>query len=130
MAFLLRVVVNAFALWITSLLVSGFDVVGASSTEGKVAVLLGVAAIFGVVNAAVRPVVAILSAPFYILTLGLFTFVVNALMLMLTAWITERTSWGIRIDGGFWTAFLAALLVTIVSFFGSLAIGRADRKDR
>lgn len=129
MTFVLRVVVNAFALWITSLLVSGFDIVGASSTEGTIFVLLGVAAIFGVVNAAVRPVVAFLSVPFYILTLGLFTFVVNTLMLLLTAWITGHTSWGIRIDGGFWTAFLAALLVTVVSFFGSLAIGRADRKD-
>lgn len=130
MTFVLRVVVNAFALWITSLLVTGFDIVGATSTEGKIFVLLGVAAIFGVVNAAVRPVVAFLSVPFYILTLGLFTFVVNTLMLLLTVWITEQTSWGIRIDGGFWTAFLAALLVTVVSFFGSLAIGRADRKDR
>lgn len=130
MTFVLRVIVNAFALWITSLLVTGFNIVGASSAEGKIFVLLGVAAIFGVVNAAVRPVVAFLSVPLYILTLGLFTFVVNTLMLLLTVWITEQTSWGIRIDGGFWTAFLAALLVTVVSFFGSLAIGRADRKDR
>lgn len=130
MSFLLRVIVNAFALWITSLLVTGFNIVGASSTEGKIFVLLGVAAIFGVVNAAVRPIVAFLSVPFYILTLGLFTFVVNTLMLLLTAWITEQTSWGIRIDGGFWTAFVAALLVTVVSFLGSLAIGRSDRRRR
>lgn len=130
MSFLLRVIVNAFALWITSLLVTGFNIVGASSTEGKIFVLLGVAAIFGVVNAAVRPIVAFLSVPFYILTLGLFTFVVNTLMLLLTAWITEQTSWGIRIDGGFWTAFVAALLVSVVSFLGSLAIGRSDRRRR
>lgn len=130
MSFLLRVIVNAFALWITSLLVTGFNIVGASSTEGKIFVLLGVAAIFGVVNAAVRPIVAFLSVPLYILTLGLFTFVVNTLMLLLTAWITEQTSWGIRIDGGFWTAFVAALLVTVVSFLGSLAIGRSDRRRR
>lgn len=130
MSFLLRVIVNAFALWITSLLVTGFNIVGASSTEGKIFVLLGVAAIFGVVNAAVRPIVAFLSVPLYILTLGLFTFVVNTLMLLLTAWITEQTSWGIRIDGGFWTAFVAALLVSVVSFLGSLAIGRSDRRRR
>ncbi|MGP7959185.1 phage holin family protein [Sanguibacter sp. A247] len=130
MSFVLRVIVNAFALWITSLLVSGFFLVGSSSTEGKIAVLLGTAAIFGVINAAVRPIVALVSTPFYILTLGLFTFVVNALMLMLTAWITEQTSWGIRIEGGFWTAIVAALLVSIVSFCGSLAIGRADRSER
>lgn len=128
MTFVLRVVVNAFALWITSLLVSGLEIVGAGSTEGMIAVLLGAAVVFTVVNAAVRPIVAFLSVPFYILTLGLFTFVVNTLMLMLTAWITGKTSWGIRIDGGFWTAFVAALLVTFVSFLGSLAIGRADRK--
>lgn len=130
MAFVLRVIVNAFALWVTSLLVSGFGLVGSSSTEGKIAVLLGVAAIFGIVNAAVRPIVAFLSFPFYIITLGLFTFVVNALMLMLTAWLTEQTSWGIRIEGGFGTALVAALLVSLVSFCGSLAIGRADRSRR
>lgn len=128
MAFVLRVLVSAFAIWITSLLVGGFDVVGGDSTGATVVVLVVVAFILAVVNAGVKPVVAFLSFPLYILTLGLFTLVVNALMLLLTAWITSHTDWGLRIDG-FWTAVWAALLVSLVSFFTSLAIGRRD-KDR
>lgn len=129
MAFLLRVGVGAFAIWVASLMVSGFEVVGADSNLGTVWVLLAVAVIFAVVNAAVRPIVSFLAFPLYVLTLGLFTLVVNALMLLLTAWITGFTDFGLRIDG-FWTAVLAALLVSVVSFATSLAIGRKDRAHR
>lgn len=126
MAFVLRVLVSAFAIWITSLLVGGFDVVGGDSSGGTVIVLVVVAFILAVVNASVKPIVSFLAMPLYILTLGLFTLVVNALMLLLTAWITGHTSWGLRIDG-FWTAVWAALLVSVVAFFTSLAIGRRDK---
>ncbi len=126
MAFVLRVLVSAFAIWITSLLVGGFEIVGGDTTGATVVVLVVVAFILAVVNAGVKPIVAFLSLPFYILTLGLFTLVVNALMLLLTAWITGHTDWGLRIDG-FWTAVWAALILSIVSFFTSLAIGRRDR---
>ena len=126
MAFVLRVLVSAFAIWITSLLVGGFEIVGGDTTGATVVVLVVVAFILAVVNAGVKPIVAFLSLPLYILTLGLFTLVVNALMLLLTAWITGHTDWGLRIDG-FWTAVWAALILSIVSFFTSLAIGRRDR---
>ncbi len=126
MAFVLRVLVSAFAIWITSLLVGGFAIVGGDTTGATVVVLVVVAFILAVVNAGVKPIVAFLSLPLYILTLGLFTLVVNALMLLLTAWITGHTDWGLRIDG-FWTAVWAALILSIVSFFTSLAIGRRDR---
>ena len=126
MAFVLRVLVSAFAIWITSLLVGGFEIVGGDTTGATVVVLVVVALILAVVNAGVKPIVAFLSLPLYILTLGLFTLVVNALMLLLTAWITGHTDWGLRIDG-FWTAVWAALILSIVSFFTSLAIGRRDK---
>jgi putative membrane protein len=126
MAFVLRVLVSAFAIWITSLLVGGFEIVGGDTTGATVVVLVVVAFILAVVNAGVKPIVAFLSLPLYILTLGLFTLVVNALMLLLTAWITGHTDWGLRIDG-FWTAVWAALILSIVSFFTSLAIGRRDK---
>ncbi|PFG37036.1 putative membrane protein [Flavimobilis soli] len=126
MAFVLRVLVSAFAIWITSLLVGGFEIVGGDTAGATVVVLLVVAFILAVGNAGVKPIVAVLSFPLYVLTLGLFTLVVNALMLLLTAWITSHTDWGLRIDG-FWTAVWSALLVSIVSFFTSLAIGRRDK---
>ena len=126
MAFVLRVLVSAFAIWITSLLVGGFEIVGGDTTGATVVVLVVVAFILAVVNAGVKPIVAFLSLPLYILTLGLFTLVVNALTLLLTAWITGHTDWGLRIDG-FWTAVWAALILSIVSFFTSLAIGRRDK---
>jgi len=126
MAFVLRVLVSAFAIWITSLVVGGFEIVGGDTTGATVVVLVVVAFILAVVNAGVKPIVAVLSFPLYILTLGLFTLVVNALMLLLTAWITGHTDWGLRIDG-FWTAVWSALILSIVSFFTSIAIGRRDK---
>ena len=126
MAFVLRVLVSAFAIWITSLLVGGFEIVGGDTAGATVVVLLVVAFILAVVNAGVKPIVAVLSFPLYVLTLGLFTLVVNALMLLLTAWITSHTDWGLRIDG-FWTAVWSALILSIVSFFTSIAIGRRDK---
>ena len=76
---------------------------------------------FGIVNAIVKPIVAFLSIPLYILTLGLFTIIVNALMLMLTAWITEATSWGLRIDN-FGVACWGAIIISIVSLVLSVLI--------
>lgn len=129
MTFVIRILINALAIWLTTLFVNGFDVVGADSDGGKVAILLVVALLFGLVNAIVKPVVAVLSLPLYILTLGLFTLVVNALMLMLTAWITSQTDWGIRVDG-FWTAVWAALLISVISFLVALVVPRGRKRDR
>ncbi len=130
-AFIVRLLVNAFAIWLTTLLVSGFEFVGADTDGGMVVILLVVALIFGLVNSIVRPIVSFLSLPLYILTLGLFTLVVNALMLLLTAWITGQTDWGIRIEG-FWVAVLAALLISVFSFLVSLVVpgAREERTNR
>ena len=76
---------------------------------------------FTLVNLVVRPVVALLSLPFYILTLGLFFLVVNALMLLLTGWITSFTDYGLRVDG-FWTAVLGGLVIAIASWILHLVI--------
>ncbi len=124
MGFVLRVLINGVALWFAQILLSGMSIVGAGSTGGKVGVILLVALVFGIVNAIVKPIVQVVSIPLYILTLGLFTLVVNALMLMLTAWITEQTDWGLRIDG-FGTAVIGALIVSVVSFVLSLAVPRS-----
>lgn len=127
MSFVLRVLINGVALWLAEVLLPGISIVGADTTGGRIGVLLAVALVFGIINAVVKPIVNVLSIPLYILTLGLFTLVVNALMLMLTAWITEQTSWGLRIDD-FGDAFVGALIVSVVSFGLSVAIPRS--RDR
>ena len=93
----------------------------ATATGRRSRIILLIALVFGLVNAIVKPIVAFLSIPLYILTLGLFTIIVNALMLMLTAWITEATDWGLRIDN-FGVACWAAIIVSIVSLVLSVLI--------
>ena len=78
-------------------------------------VLLGIAAVFTLVNAVVKPVVQLLSLPLIVLSLGLFLLVINALMLMLTAAVTELTGYGLTV-AGFGSAFWGALLISIVNW--------------
>lgn len=126
MGFLVRVVINGVAIWFATLLLSGLDIVGGSTTAQRLGIIALIALVFGLVNAIVKPIVKLVSLPLYILTLGLFTLVVNALMLMLTAWITEQSTWGLRVDG-FGTAVIGALVISIVSFVLSVVTG-ANRK--
>ncbi len=115
MSFVLRVIINGIAIWFATLILPGLVIVGTDTPWQTVGVILLIGLVFGIVNAIVKPIVKLISLPLYILTLGLFTLVVNALMLMLTAWITEQSSWGLRIDN-FGTAVLGALVISIVSF--------------
>jgi len=121
MAFVVRVLINGVAIWLATLVLSGLEIVGGDSNWETAGIILLIALVFGLVNAIVKPIVAFISIPLYILTLGLFTLVVNALMLMLTAWITEQTSWGLRIDS-FGTAVLGGLIISVVSFVLSVLI--------
>ncbi|OBK16062.1 phage holin family protein [Mycobacterium asiaticum] len=127
--FLLRAVFTGFALWVVTLFVPGLRFVGGDSTLQRIGIIFVVAVLFGVVNAIVKPVVQLLAIPMYILTLGLFHIVVNALMLWITARITEHTtSWGLQIDHFWWTAIWAAILLSIVSWILSLVTRRAKRR--
>lgn len=119
MTFLARLLVNAVAIWVATLVVPGLDIVPDARAGTTILTTLGVALVFGLVNAVIRPVVALLSLPLYIVTLGLFTLVVNGLMLALTAWITELTDYGLRI-GDSWAALLGAFIVSVVSFLLSV----------
>lgn len=121
MNFLLRVIINAVAIWLATLVLSGLDVVGGGDTTTTVIVFLVVALVFGLVNAVVKPIVKLLALPLYVLTLGLFTVIVNAAMLWLTSWLSQRTEYGLRIDN-FGTAVLGALIISIVSFVLSVAL--------
>ncbi len=84
--------------------------------------LLAVAAIFGIVNSALRPLLTLLTCPLVILTLGLFTLVINAVLLMLTSWLSTQFELGFRVDG-FWAAFWGGLLIGTVSVLLSIAVG-------
>jgi putative membrane protein len=131
--FVVRVLVTALALWLTSLIVpSHVEIVGGESTGGRIVAVLAVALVYSLVNMLVKPVVRLLSLPLYIVTLGLFTLVVNAAMLWLTTWITDRDwfsglpPWGLQIHGGFWWFVIAALIVSVLQ----LVIGAfAPKRD-
>jgi putative membrane protein len=130
-SFLLRTALTGFALWVVTLVVPGIDFVGYDSTLQEIGIIFVVAVIFGLVNAIIKPIVQILSIPLYILTLGLIHIVINALMLMLTSWITEHTThWGLYIDDFWWTAIWAAIVLSIVSWLLSLMVRDATRAAR
>jgi putative membrane protein len=123
MSILLRLIVNAVALLITAWIVPGIHLgaAGPHPTRDDWVTLLIVALIFGLVNVVIRPIIIILSLPLTIITLGLFTFVINAFMLLLTSWIAQGMDLGFRIDG-FLPALLGALIVSVVSFVLSRAL--------
>jgi putative membrane protein len=126
--FLFRVALTGLALWVVTLLVPGIGFVGGQTSAERVGIVLVVALIFGVVNAVIKPIVQVLSIPLYILTLGLFHVVINAMMLMITAWITEHTThWGLYIDRFWWTAIWAAIVLSLVNWLFSLPLRTADR---
>jgi putative membrane protein len=131
MDFLLRAAVTGFALWVVTLVVHGIRFVGGDTTWERIGIILVVAVIFGLVNAIIKPVVQVLSIPLYILTLGLFHIVINALMLWITAWITRHTThWGLQIDHFWWTAIWAAIVLSIVSWALSLVVRDVGRYRR
>jgi len=121
--FLIRLVVNAVAIWAAVQLVPGLNY------EGSTASLLLVALVFGIVNALVRPLLLLLTCPFIILTLGLFVLVVNTIMLSLTVWLSSVFDLGLT-STGFWTTFLGALVVSIISSVINLIIKDNNEDDR
>lgn len=111
---IIRWLINAAALFVAVRLLPGIE----ASNGG----ILAVALILGFVNAIIRPILVILTCPLIILTLGLFTLVINALMLQLAGSIGRTLGFDFQITGGFGTVFLAALIVSIVSFLLSLVV--------
>ena len=149
MGLVLRLIVNALALWVATLIIPGISlgesagaavpgidavqdgISGISSDPGgfqeqisvpTIAALLVVAVVFTLVNAVVKPIVQFLSLPLTIITLGLFLLVVNALMLMLTSWITTNFDlFGAEyVVSDFWAAFFGAIVIGLVNWVSSL----------
>jgi putative membrane protein len=124
MRFLIRTGVTAVGLCVATLLLSGISVRG----QGVVAnalTLVAVAVIFGLVNAIIKPVVMILGCVFYLVTLGLIGFVVNALLFLLVNWLAGLLHLPFHVDG-FWSAFWGAIIVTVVSWLINLLIPDAE----
>jgi putative membrane protein len=112
---------NAAALWVAAYFISGLDF------TGSLAHLFLVAAVFGLVNSLLRPLLTVLTCPLIILTLGLFTLVINAVMLLVTGWLSERWHLGFTV-AGFWPAFWGGLVVGIVSFLLSMLFPSAPKE--
>jgi putative membrane protein len=122
MRFLLRLVITAFALWLAIRYVPGIGWTG-STIE-----LVGVALVFGVLNALVRPILALLSCPLVILTLGLFLLVLNGLMLWLTAMVSAELGLGFTVDG-IVPAVIGALVVSVTSAVLNLFVGAPRKRE-
>jgi putative membrane protein len=123
---ILRLLANAAALAVATWLLSGITL-NAPTTGRRIAALLIVALIFGVLNALVKPVFKLVTAPIVLLTLGLFLIVINACIMLLTSWVAANVDLGWHVDG-FWTAVFGAVIVSVVSFF--LGAFVPDRKER
>ena len=109
MKLILRIIINAVAIWLTAMIVSGLNF------NGDILGLLVVAVIFGLVNAFIRPIVKLFSLPLTVVTLGLFTLVINALMLWLTVGLASALSLSGNIFQNFITVFISALIISIIS---------------
>jgi putative membrane protein len=121
MSILIRLLINAAALWVATEVVDGI------SFTGTVPTLLGVALVFGVLNVVVRPILKFLTFPFLLLTLGLFIFVLNAVMLLITSAASEALGLGFHVEG-FVPALIGALVVSIISYGLSLFVGVGNDK--
>ncbi|MCX4235457.1 phage holin family protein [Streptomyces sp. NPDC020707] len=112
--FVVKTIANAGALAVAVWLLDKITLTGDSKGK-EIGTLLLVALLFGLVNFLVKPVVQVLTFPLFILTLGLITLVVNALMLLLTSWLADKLDLSFHVDG-FWTAVLGGLIISIVSW--------------
>lgn len=121
MRFLIRLLITAAALWAAARLVPGIVY------EGGWLGLVLVALVFGVLNAFIRPILGLLTCPLQILTLGLFTLVLNAIMLLLTSSVAGALGLQFSV-AGFAPAFWGALIISIVSFLLSLFVKDEEKR--
>ena len=112
MALLVRIIVIAFSLWVATLIVPGIEITAGTTTAG-LGTLIGVALIFGLVNAVLKPLIKVVGCLFYVLTLGLIGLVVNALLFLLVGWIADGLGLPFEVNG-FLPAFLGGIVVSVV----------------
>ena len=127
MRFLLRVLASAAALAVATAVVPGIELT-AASLSSRILTLIGVALIFGVVNAVLKPIIKIVGCLFYVLTLGLIGLVVNGLLLWLTSWLAGKLNLPFHVTG-FWPAFWGAIIVGVVSWLLGILISDRDKPE-
>ena len=137
--FLVRVVINALGLWLTTLIIqlfsdnSGVTIIpfAPGGTVEFILTLLIVAVIFGLVNGIIGNFIRIVAFPLYILTLGLIALVVNSLLLLLVSWISDQIGFGLHVDG-FWWGVVAAIILGIIGAILGLILRplTADKRKR
>ena len=138
MNFLSRVIVNACAIWVAAWIPPGVTITGNRVVEEQAGAIpamiisyLVIGLIFGLANAFIKPILSFVSAPTTCLTLGLFSIVINAIMLALTSWLSGFTPFEFTIDSFFFSAIFAAIIVSIVSaLLGWLVPERSAEHDR
>jgi putative membrane protein len=127
--FVVRVVINALALWLTTILVAAFSsnpgITIFPSADGDlvgyILRLLLIALIFGIVNGVIGNFIRIVAFPIYILTLGLIALVVNSLLLLLVSWISDQLGFGLHVEN-FWWGVLGAVVLGIISWILSIVL--------
>ncbi|WP_410810290.1 phage holin family protein [Micromonospora sp. 067-2] len=120
---LIRLASTALAFWLATLLIPGITLDTTSAVK-TVTTLILVAAIFGVVNAVLQPIIKTVGCGFYLLTLGLIALVVNGLLFLLTSWIADQAGLGFSVDGFWPAAVLGALFVSIVTWILGAVLDR------
>ena len=128
-SFLVKTVINAVALWIAAVMVQGINLAeDQSSVAERIFTIIVVALVFGIVNALLKPLAKTLAFPFIVLTLGLFTIVINAFMLQVTDWLAAPLGLSFSVNHFFWDAILGAIIISIVSMVLNFVIPDEPRR--
>lgn len=123
----IKIAVNAVALWVAALVIPGIHLgEDADQLSTRLLTIVLVALLFGVINAFVKPIVMLFSLPFIILTLGLFTLVVNALMLEITSGLSHAIGLDFDVAHFFWDSVLGAIVITLVSMILNMILPDND----
>jgi putative membrane protein len=123
----IKIGVNAVALWVAALVIPGIHLgEDADQLSNRLLTILLVALLFGVINAFIKPIVTLFSIPFIVLTLGLFTLVVNALMLEITSGLSHALGLDFDVEHFFWDSVLGAIVITLVSMILNLILPDGD----
>lgn len=130
-AFVIRTIVTALGLYAAAWLLRGITLAdNETSTSKKILTILLIAAIFGIINSLVRPIVTFFSIPFIVLTLGLFLLVINAAMLMLLSWLSGKWGLPLHVDHFWWTAVFGSIIISIVSMIANAFLPERDEVRR
>ena len=118
MGLIIKLVATGLAVWVAELIVPGFEF------DGSFWAFVGVAVILAVINAFVKPIISFFSIPLILLTMGLFLLIVNALSLQIAIWLSGVWDLGLTSDGFFWATFLAAIVISIVTWIVEAILDR------